>query len=129
MANDLGVKDISEEQDENGVTEAPEEPEDERQDTHTAPESESEEQIIVKKEIEEQMSLNPDKTVVQKRKQNMIKKDGKFYCVQCDYVRGPRQSSAMLDHIKFKHEGIGYPCDQCAYKAPTKVTNILITIP
>ena len=129
VANDLGVKDISEEQDEDDVPEAAEEPEDESPDTHTVPEFESEEQIIVKKDIKEQESLNQDKTVMQKRKQNMLKKDGKLYCVQCDYVTGRYQSGSMLDHIKFKHEGIGYPCDQCAYKGPTKVTNIFITIP
>ena len=29
----------------------------------------------------------------------------------------------LRDHIKFKHEGVGYPCTQCDYKATQQVTS------
>ena len=28
----------------------------------------------------------------------------------------------LRDHIRFKHEDIGYPCNQCDYKATQQVT-------
>ena len=121
LGNDMGVKDISEKQDEDDVPEALEKPEDETPDTHKAQKFESEEQINHISEIKEQMCLNPDRRVLQPTKKNMVKKDGKFYCVLCDYVAGRGQSGSMMEHIRFKHEGIGFPCNQCPYKASRKV--------
>jgi len=120
VAKDLEVKEISEEQNEDDVAEAPEEPvltefEGERQDTNTAPDFE--EQIIVKKDIEEPKSLNQERRVSRPRQQNVVNKDGKFPCDQCNYVAG--QSGHLNLHRRSKHEGVKYPCNECDYKATT----------
>ena len=36
-------------------------------------------------------------------------------CPQCDAVFTQRQS--MLRHIRYKHEGVKFPCSHCDYKA------------
>ena len=40
------------------------------------------------------------------------KEDG-FSCDQCDFTS--MYSSNLSQHMKSKHEGIRYPCDQCDY--------------
>ena len=42
----------------------------------------------------------------------------KYPCDQCDFKA--TQKSNLLTHLKSKHEGVKYPCDQCDYKATTK---------
>ena len=42
----------------------------------------------------------------------------KFPCDQCDYKA--TQKRILLTHIKSIHEGIKFPCDRCDYKATTK---------
>ena len=42
----------------------------------------------------------------------------KFPCDQCDYKA--KDKGYLLKHIKSRHEGVKYPCDQCAYKATFK---------
>ena len=42
----------------------------------------------------------------------------KYPCDQCDH-KATRKGN-LLVHIKSKHEGIKYPCDQCEYKATEK---------
>ena len=36
-------------------------------------------------------------------------------CPQCDVVFAQRQG--MLKHVRYKHEGVKYPCSQCDFKA------------
>ena len=112
VAKDLELKEICDGQDEDDVTEVPEEEvmaaevEDDRQNTW----SETEEQIIIKKDNEEHKSLNTDGTVSRRRQQNVVNKDGKFSCDQCDYLAG--YSSHLNEHKRSKHEGERlYWCD------------------
>ena len=45
-----------------------------------------------------------------------------YPCDQCDYKA--TQKAHLLRHLKSKHEGIKYPCDQCDFKA-TQKSNLL----
>ena len=44
----------------------------------------------------------------------------RYPCDQCDYRA--TQKSLLLNHIKAKHEGVKYPCEQCDFKATFKVS-------
>ena len=55
------------------------------------------------------------KTLNKKIKEN--KEDG-FSCDRCNFTS--IYSSNLSQHIKSKHEGVRYPCDQCDYVATGK---------
>ena len=41
----------------------------------------------------------------------------KYYCEYCDFNIGSQTSLKL--HVRVKHDGIRYPCDECKYKATT----------
>ena len=73
----------------------------------TSPEDESSDDI---NSVDEGMSTAANGT-----SQHVSVPSNSTKCPQCDVVFTHRQS--MLKHIRYKHEGVRYPCSQCDFKA------------
>ena len=63
----------------------------------------------------------PDVEIINKSGENMIQQDAEkiYSCGECNF-QTRHNSSHLKYHIRSKHEGIRYPCDQCDYKATDK---------
>ena len=59
-----------------------------------------------------------NKTFKRKRKEEDSSCDTIFSCQECNYTA--ITSTGVNQHIKSKHEGICYTCDQCEYKTQSK---------
>ena len=73
-----------------------------------SPEDESSDNINSVNEIKKSMSTDTNET-----SQHESVPSNSTKCPQCDVVFTHRQS--MLKHIRYKHEGVRYPCSQCDY--------------
>ena len=77
----------------------------------TSPEDESSDDINGVDEIKNEMSTATNGT----RQHESVPSSNSTKCPQCDVVFTHRQS--MLKHIRYKHEGVRYPCSQCDFEA------------
>lgn len=62
--------------------------------------------------------LIDDKEKVRSKDYHIVMYHDKFKCPMCDSLF--TQKSAVLGHIKAKHEGVRWPCDRCDYVATQK---------